>query len=167
MIIRLATQEDVLQIMALVKKVIPLMHSGGNFQWGDDYPTAEVFIRDISFNQLWVSELKNQVVGMAAITTEQDPEYADVGWNIHDKAIVTHRLAVDPECQGMGIARALMNQAEQVAITSGIKILRVDTNSENAATNALFPKLSYQFSGEISFPRRPGLRFYCYQKLLS
>ena len=166
MILRLATLEDVPQIMALIKNVIPLMHSGGNFQWGDDYPTSEVFIRDITFSQLWVSEFKNQVVGLAAITTEQDPEYSETGWNIEDKAIVTHRLAVDPDCQGMGIARALMNQAEQIATTSGIKILRIDTNSENAATNALFPKLGYQFSGEISFPRRLGLRFYCYQKLL-
>ena len=167
MIIRLATREDVAQIMALVNKVIPLMHRSGNFQWVDDYPTSEVFIRDISFSQLWVSELENQVVGLAAITTDQDPEYADVGWNIEDKAIVTHRLAVDPDCQGMGIAKALMNQAEQVAVASGINILRVDTNSENAATNALFPKLGYHFSGQISFPRRPKLSFYCYQKLLS
>lgn len=167
MTINLATLEDVPQIMALVKKVIPLMHKSGNFQWGDDYPTSKVFIRDVALNQLWISKLDHKVVGLAAITTDQDPEYADVGWNIADKAIVTHRLAVDPDCQGMGIAKALMSQADQVAAASGINILRVDTNSENAATNALFPKLGYQFSGEISFPRRPGLRFYCYQKLLS
>jgi len=66
----------------------------------------------------------------------------------------------------MGIAKALMKQAEQVAIKSGIRILRVDTNTENAATNALFPKLGYLFSGEIRFPRRPKRRFYCYQQLL-
>lgn len=166
MTISLATLDEVPEIMQLVKKVIPLMQSSGNFQWGDDYPTSEVFIRDVALNQLWVSKLEHKVVGLAAITSDQDPEYADVGWNIQDKAIVTHRLAVDPDCQGMGIAKALMKQAEQVAIKSGIKILRVDTNSENTATNVLFPKLGYQFSGEISFPRRPKLRFYGYQKLL-
>ncbi|KQR67260.1 GNAT family N-acetyltransferase [Pedobacter sp. Leaf176] len=166
MIIRLAKLEDVPQIMQLVRKVIPLMHNSGNFQWGNDYPGSEVFIRDISLYQLWLSELDNKITGLAAITTEQDPEYIDVGWNIEAEAIVTHRLAVDPDCQRMGIANALMSQAELIAKASGIKILRVDTNSENTATNRLFPKLGYQYSGEISFARRPGLRFYCYQKLL-
>ena len=166
MIIRLAQTEDIPQIMQLVSKVVPLMRAAGNFQWGDDYPNPEVFTKDIGINQLWVAELEDEVVGVSAITTDQDPEYADAGWNINDKAIVTHRLAVDPDRQGMGIAKALMVQAEAVAKAAGITILRVDTNSENKATQALFPKLGYQFSGEISLAKRPGLRFLCYEKLL-
>jgi len=166
MIIRLAGAADVKSIMQLVKKVVPLMRAAGNFQWGDDYPNPEVFLKDIEINQLWVCQIEDDIVGVSAITTDQDPEYADAGWNIKEKAIVTHRLAVDPDKQGLGIAKALMNQAEQVANTSGIKILRVDTNSQNLATRALFPKLGYQFSGEIGLAKRPGLRFYCYQKLL-
>jgi len=166
MTIRLAKKQDIPQIMQLVSKVVPLMQAAGNFQWGNDYPNPEVFTADITINQLWVAELEEQVVGVSAITTDQDPEYADAGWNINDKAIVTHRLAVDPDCQGMGIAKALMMQAEVVAKSSDITILRVDTNSENKATQALFPKLGYQFSGEISLAKRPGLRFFCYEKLL-
>ncbi|WP_316829644.1 GNAT family N-acetyltransferase [Pedobacter aquatilis] len=164
--IRLAVTEDIAEIMQLVKKVVPLMRASGNFQWGDDYPNPEVFAKDISINQLWIAEIDEKIVGISAITNDQDAEYADAGWDINEKAIVTHRLAVDPDCQGKGIAKALMNQAEIVAGNSGIKILRVDTNSENMATQALFPKLGYTFSGEIGLAKRPGLRFFCYQKLL-
>jgi len=142
------------------------MRAAGNFQWGDDYPNPEVFTRDIALNQLWVAEIDDHLVGVSAITTDQDPEYADAGWDINEKAIVTHRLAVDPDCQGMGIAKKLMLQAEIVAKAAGTNILRVDTNSENMATQALFPKLGYIFSGEISLPKRPGLRFLCYEKRL-
>lgn len=166
MTIRLAVTEDIPPIMQLVRKVVPLMRATGNFQWGDDYPNPEVFANDITIGQLWVAELENKIVGISAITTDQDPEYADAGWDTTEKAIVTHRLAVDPDCQGKGIAKALMNQAEQVAKDSDISILRVDTNSKNMATQALFPKLGYQFSGEIGLAKRPGLRFFCYQKLL-
>lgn len=166
MTIRLAVTADIPQIMQLVKKVVPLMRAVGNFQWGDDYPNPEVFAKDVAIGQLWVAVLKNQVVGVSAITNDQDEEYTDAGWDITEKAIVTHRLAVDPDCQGKGIAKALMQQAEVVAETTGIKILRVDTNSENKATQALFPKLGYTFSGEIGLAKRPGLRFFCYQKLL-
>ena len=152
--------------MHLVSKVVPIMRKSGNFQWGDDYPNPEVFSKDIAINQLWIAELESNVVGVSAITTDQDPEYADAGWDISEIAIVTHRLAVDPDCQGMGIARALMEQAEQVARDRGISILRVDTNSENMATRALFPKLGYEFSGEIGLAKRPGLKFFCYQKFI-
>lgn len=165
--LRLAVTEDIPFIMLLVRKVVPLMRAAGNFQWGDDYPNPEIFAKDIAIGQLWIAELEDKIVGISAITTDQDPEYADAGWDITEKAIVTHRLAVDPDCQGKGIARALMNQAEEVAKYSGISILRVDTNSKNMATQALFPKLGYQFSGEISLAKRPGLRFFCYEKLLS
>jgi len=164
--IRLARTEDVPAIMHLVRKVVPLMRATGNFQWGDDYPNPEVFEKDIAIGQLWVAELDGKIGGVSAITTDQDPEYADAGWDITEEAIVTHRLAVDPDLQGKGIAKALMQQAEIVANNRGIKILRVDTNTENKATNALFPKLGYDFSGEIGLAKRPGLRFFCYQKLL-
>lgn len=164
--IRLAQTEDIPKIMQLVSKVVPLMRAAGNFQWGDDYPNPEVFAQDISIGQLWVAVFEDEVVGVSAITTDQDPEYADAGWDINEKAVVTHRLAVDPDRQGIGIAKALMMQAETVAHAAGITTLRVDTNSENRATQTLFPKLGYQFSGEISLAKRPGLRFFCYEKLL-
>lgn len=164
--IRQATLKDMEGIMDMVAKVVPIMRASGNLQWGNDYPNPEVFGKDIELEQLWVAEVNETIAGVTAITTDQDAEYADAGWDITETAIVTHRLAVNPDFQGMGIAKQLMNQAETVANARGIKILRVDTNSENQATQALFPKLGYQFSGEISLPKRPGLRFYCYQKLL-
>jgi hypothetical protein len=42
----------------------------------------------------------------------------------------------------MGIAAALLAQAELEAIRRDIKLLRIDTNVANEATNRLFPKLT-------------------------
>jgi ribosomal protein S18 acetylase RimI-like enzyme len=164
--IRLAVTADIPQIMHLVSKVIPHMHNTGNFQWGNDYPNPDVFAKDIAMDQLWVADLEDLVVGVSAITTDQDPEYVDAGWDINENAIVTHRLAVDPDCQGKGIAKALMAQAEQVAKARNIAILRVDTNSENLATQSLLLKMGYEFSGEIGLAKRPGLKFLCFQKFI-
>jgi ribosomal protein S18 acetylase RimI-like enzyme len=164
MLIRLATNADVPAIMQMINKVVPLMRAAGNYQWGDDYPNPQVFNKDIALSQLWVADIDGAVAGVSAITTDQDPEYTDAGWDITEPAIVTHRIAVNPDYQGMGIAKALMQQAEVVAQDRGITILRVDTNSENQATQALFPKLGYTFSGEIGLAKRPGLKFFCYEK---
>jgi len=164
--IRLATLTDIHRIMQLVVEVVPVMRAAGNFQWDSTYPNAEVFENDIAQGQLWVADAEGDIAGVTAITTEQYPEYADAGLDINETAIVTHRLAVSTRHQGKGIAALLMQQAEQVAISRGIKTLRVDTNTTNAATQKLFPKLGYVFAGEMGLSFRPGLRFYCYEKRL-
>ena len=166
MIVRLANLEDVVAAMALVRRVVPLMRASGNLQWDDTYPNATVFERDIDKAQLWVVEIDEQIAGVAAITTDQAPEYARVGWDVAELAIVVHRIAVDPAFRGRGVAAALMMQAEEVARSRGISILRVDTNTQNEATQKLFPKLGYTLSGETEFGFRPGLRFLCYEKRL-
>ncbi len=166
MTIRHAILSDVHQIMQLISEVVPAMNAAGNFQWDSAYPNAGVFENDIALKQLWVAEIEGAIAGIAAITTEQEPEYADLGWDITEKAIVTHRLAVSEKFRGKGIAAALLLQAEKEAIKMGIKTLRIDTNTKNKATQNLFPKLGYQLAGEIGLRFRPGLRFYCYEKVV-
>ncbi|WP_295792826.1 GNAT family N-acetyltransferase [Mucilaginibacter sp.] len=166
MYIRLATLTDIPQIMLLIAEVVPLMNAAGNMQWDNTYPNPAVFEKDIALNQLWLAEIDGDIAGISAITTDQEPEYAEVGWDISETAIVTHRLAVSPRYQGKGVAMGLMQQAEQVAINKGINKLRVDTNTNNQATQKLFPKLGYQYAGEIGLGFRPGMRFLCYEKVL-
>lgn len=165
--VRSGKLDDIEAVMALVRRVVPLMRASGNLQWDSGYPNPAVFERDVALDQLWLAEIEGQIAGIAAITTDQEPEYANVGWDISEVAIVVHRLAVDPAFQGKGIAAALMQQAEVVAKSRGITILRVDTNSQNQATQKLFPKLGYLFAGETGLSFRPGLRFLCYEKRLS
>ena len=144
--VRQGTSQDIPAIMALVRRVVPLMRASGNLQWDDSYPNPAVFERDVELAQLWVAEIDGEIGGVAAITTDQEPEYANVGWDISEPAIVVHRVAVDPEFRGKGIAAALMVQAEKVARARGISVLRVDTNTQNQATQKLFPKLGYPHS---------------------
>ncbi|MEZ0608382.1 GNAT family N-acetyltransferase [Fibrella sp. WM1] len=165
--IRQATTADLPALMALLQRVVPLMQAAGNFQWDDTYPNETVFRNDIAKKQLWVAELDGQLVGVSAITTDQDAEYAQVGWDITEPAIVTHRLAVDPASQGRGVGKALLKQADEVARQRGIAILRIDTNTQNQVTQRLFPALGYVYAGEIGLNFRPGLRFFCYEKRLS
>ncbi|WP_461451112.1 GNAT family N-acetyltransferase [Mucilaginibacter sp.] len=166
MLIRLATLEDIEPVMELVAGVVPVMQASGNFQWDHTYPNAEVFKKDVELSQLWVAEIDGEIGGVTAITTDQNTEYATIGWDINETAIVTHRLAVSVNHRRMGIAENLLKQAELVAKYRGINILRIDTNSNNKATRILFPKLGYEFAGEITLSFRPNLRFYCYEKLI-
>jgi GNAT superfamily N-acetyltransferase len=167
MLVRLGQVEDVAAVMALVCRAVPLMRASGNLQWDVDYPNAAVFKRDAGLDQMWLAEDGGRIAGVAAITTDQEPEYAEVGWDLSETAVVVHRLVVDPAYQGQGVATALMLHAEAVARIRGIAVLRVDTNTQNEATKRLFPKLGYAFAGEIGLGFRPGLRFRCYEKRLA
>ncbi len=166
MFTRLASFDDIPQIMQLIHDVVPAMIAAGNFQWDNTYPNAEVFEQDIILAQLWVAEIDDTIAGISAITTDQYPEYAEAGLDIDQVAIVTHRLAVSPHYRGRGVAEALLLQAETVAKKRHINILRVDTNSENQATQRLFPKIGYRYTGEMGLSFRPGMRFFCYEKVI-
>jgi ribosomal protein S18 acetylase RimI-like enzyme len=165
--IRLATQDDLPGLMALVRRVVPLMLAAGNRQWDEGYPNRSVFERDIALEQLWVAEAEDGIAGVAALTIDQEPEYAQANWDMSAKALVVHRLAVDPAFRGAGVASALMQKAEEVAVEREFAVVRVDTNTENAATQRLFPKLGYRPAGEIGLGMRPGLRFFCYEKTIA
>ncbi len=164
--IRRATLADLPAVLALVQAVVPLMNAAGNMQWTSEYPNEAAFRRDIERQHLWVAERLGALDGIAALTQDQDPEYADADWDATEPALVVHRLAVAPAAQGRGVAGTLLAQAEHEARALGLRTLRVDTNSENAATQRLFPKLGYRFAGEIKLAFRPGLRFFCYEKRL-
>jgi hypothetical protein len=59
--IRLATQYDLPALMALVRRVVPLMLATGNRQWDEGYPNESVFERDIALRQLWVAEAEDSI----------------------------------------------------------------------------------------------------------
>jgi ribosomal protein S18 acetylase RimI-like enzyme len=164
---RLANKDDLSSLMMIVRRVVPLMHTQGNFQWDDSYPNETVFLEDIERMHLWVAEIDGTVAAVVALTTDPEPDYIQADWDITQPALVVHRLAVDPLFHGAGLARALLLKAEEVAIVQNLFIIRADTNTENQATQRLFPSLGYRFAGEISLQSRPGRRFLCYEKPLA
>lgn len=152
---RQAVVEDLPQILDIVKVVVPMMHAANNFQWNEEYPNEEVFRNDISLGQLWVAVDGQEILGVGALTTEQDECYAMAGWDIKEMAMVPHRIAVRPAHQGKGIASSFMRKAYELATERGYKSVRVDTNKMNQNMQKLFKKLGYTFCGEIPLSRKP------------
>jgi ribosomal protein S18 acetylase RimI-like enzyme len=165
--IRLAMQEDVAAVIELLRRIVPSMRATGNLQWDENYPTAAVFEHDVEQRQLWVAEIDGALAGMIAVTTDPEPEYGHAGWNVEEAGVMVHRLAVDPTFRGAGMAAALMQKAEEVAVERGFPAVRTDTSAENEAAQRLFLKLGYVKTGEIGLSFRPGLRVICYEKHLN
>lgn len=164
--IRLAVREDVGAVLELLRRIVPSMRAAGNLQWDESYPCAAVFEHDVEQKQLWVAETEGVFAGMVAITTGREPDYGHAGWDVEEDGVMVHRLAVDPEFRGAGLAAALMRKAEEVAAERGLPVVRTDTSIENQAAQRLFLKLGYRKTGEIRLSFRPGLRVLCYEKRL-
>ena len=163
--VRKAAETDIPAIMKIVSDTVRIMASEGNDQWNDGYPLAQDFLADIGKGELFVEEQAGTVRGFACVNREEPAEYRPVPWSRQGSATVVHRLAVDAEYRGRGVASILMRFAEETAAANGTGYLRSDTCSKNPRMNGLFEKLGYRRAGDINFKGRRE-RFHCYEKVL-
>jgi ribosomal protein S18 acetylase RimI-like enzyme len=163
--IRIAKEEQLEEILTLLAKVVKDMNSKGFFQWGEDYPTKEMFDKHIADQGLRIMVDNNVIIGFVLITEEQDKEYADVDWlDKEGKSIVIHRLAIKPEKQGKGLANRLMDYAENYAKENGFNSIRLDTYSDNKRARAFYENRGYKYRGITHFKQREK-EYYCFEKI--
>ena len=94
-------------------------------------PVADGIVDDISTHLVWVAELHGKVVaGLIA---------GHVGQALH-----IMNLAVHPDGQGRGIAKALLDLAETVAAVQGVKELRLATHQDMPENVALYCHLGWE-----------------------
>lgn len=92
-------------------------------------PIADLDNPDMRFR---VARLGGALVGMGALRI--DP----AGWG-EIKAVFT-----DPDARGKGVARALMQALEAVAIAEGVGTLRLETGNLHRDALAFYPRLGWR-----------------------
>lgn len=163
MAIRPGKTEDIKTIMEIIKEAVKDMDSKGIYQWDEIYPCEEVITQDIRDNNLYVlcSE-EGKVQAIIVLSEFYDKEYEDLTWEYNEgKHLIIHRLCVNPKCQGMGIARKLIDFAENFAAEHNYSSIRLDAFIENKRACGMYDKLGYVKRGIVKF--RKGY-FYCYEK---
>lgn len=163
--IRIAIISDLDQIMQIVEDSKLDMHSYGNFQWNEDYPKAEDFIKDINNRSLFVYDLEGIVAGFICVNKEEPEEYKNTNWSLAKEAYIIHRLAVNNNFLGQGVGHELIDYANAICIKDNISYIKTDTNTLNIKAQGLLKKCGYTFVGDISLSGHIGL-FYCYEKVL-
>ncbi|MBX9972647.1 GNAT family N-acetyltransferase [Cytobacillus firmus] len=162
--IRKGTRDDLKKIMDIVKQTVNIMESEGNDQWNRTYPQDHDFLADVEAGNLYTAIYDGKVAGSITVDQTQAKEYINASWRKGEPCFVFHRLAVDPEIRGEGIASKLIIFAEEHAISKGILYMRTDTYSLNKKAQSLFEKNGYVNTGTIYMDRDNP--FYCYDKLL-
>jgi ribosomal protein S18 acetylase RimI-like enzyme len=165
LLLRQARREDLADVETLLRDCKAQMQVEGVDQWDDVYPTNAKLTADVGAGNLYVAtDADGGVVGAVTINDQQDPEYADVAWNLRPSRIgVVHRLMVHPRAQGRGKGEAIMRLAEDRARVLGFEALRLDAFVSNPRSLRLYRRLGYTEVGGVTF--RKGA-FRCFEKSL-
>jgi ribosomal protein S18 acetylase RimI-like enzyme len=161
MTIRPARSEELEEVLALVKTAIQHLENQGIHQWDDIYPDRHTLLADLENGHTHLMVMHDHIVGMIAINEDQSPEYSTADWKYPGRALVVHRLTIDPFHERQGLASQLMRFAEGLAAAGRYDTIRLDAFIKNPGAVALYEHLGYRKAGTVPF--RKGA-FYCYEK---
>jgi ribosomal protein S18 acetylase RimI-like enzyme len=165
--IELATQNQLDRVKEIAEACAKNMIENNIFQWNDKYPSREIFKEDIKNKSLYVSKINQEVVGCIMFSFRKDDVYKTVNWITEDEYnLYIHRLAVDPIFQKRGIARKMMDFAEDFAKSNNYISVRLDTFSQNPRNNKFYKSRGYNKLDDVYFPRQSEFPFHCYEKLV-
>lgn len=166
--IKTGKPEEIDTIIALTKSCGKHLRDNGIDQWDENYPDRESIQRDLETETLFTYRIADEIVGIVVLNEMQDEEYAEINWSTaeSDKNLVVHRLAVSPNHQGKGIARALMDFAENYAREMGYDAIRLDTFSQNPRNQRFYMNRGYTDLGPVYLKYKKEHPYFCYELLL-
>jgi len=148
-------------VAQLFREAIAAMQRQGIDQWDDRYPTRKHLESDREEGTLWLAEDQGRL--MASVTLNECPavEYDGILWRKTGRSLYVHRLCVDPDRQGQGLAKTIMLWVERFAQEQGYHVIRLDTFAGNPRALRLYEGLGYEYVADMT--SRKGV-FPCFEK---
>tara|TARA_R110002072_G_scaffold266303_3_gene425215 strand:- start:2274 stop:2777 length:504 start_codon:yes stop_codon:yes gene_type:complete len=156
------------EIITLTKACGSYMRENGIDQWDENYPDRDRILVDLESKTLFAYRENSTIIGIVVLNENQDEEYAEINWSTNDdnRNIVLHRLAVHPNQQGKGIAREIMDFAEQFAKEQNYDSIRLDTFSQNQRSQKFYTNRGYTDLGPIYLKYKKDHPYFCYELIL-
>lgn len=161
---RRATEADIQKIMVIMDSARAFQRSLGFNQWEDGYPDTDVIKHDISTRDAYVFCDDRTIVGYAFLPVGDDSyDWLTGVWKYPGEYGVIHRLAISPTMRGQGLSAKIFSLIETNFMGRGIKIIRVDTGTENTIMQRIMASNNYECRGTRNFSWGERL---AYEKLL-
>ena len=166
MVIRLASENDLEQVIGNLRSANQKLLGEGIYQWDDTYPTRELLESDIHNKTMFVAFEHDRVIASVSVDTKEPAVYSSISWNPEtSNPLMIHRLCVTPEKQGQGVGRKMLDFTEIYGAEQGHDCARVDVHTANVVALATYEHRGFKRLGEVFFPRRT-MPFICMEKLL-
>lgn len=111
------------------------------------YPAWEDAEAAIQAGTLYLAvDASGRLAGSVNLSHQCEPGYETIAWQIDascNELLVVHTLAVHPAFARRGVGRALMEFAEQLGRSRGIKALRLDVTDGNDPAIRLYERCGF------------------------
>ncbi len=142
--------DAVIEIVDAAKEYLRLQ---GIPQWQDGYPNRESFYKDIEREISYVLEENGKILGTIAIDLEGDRNYNWIyegNWLSEKQPYAAiHRVAVDAERKGSGLAGKMIEEAVKLCLEKGIFSIKNDTHRLNQSMQRMLVKNGFVRCGII------------------
>ncbi|MFU0842561.1 MAG: Acetyltransferase, GNAT family [Burkholderia sp.] len=150
--IRKAVPADIPAIADTYKRLLTYeLQHGTRSNWKlNVYPTAEVPEKAVPAGTMYVLTDDGKICASMILNHEQAPEYAGIHWNCGadpEKVLVIHTLCIPPDKAGHGYGSAMVRFAEDFAVRTGCKCIRIDTWAHNEPAQHLYEKFGFKTVG--------------------
>jgi len=150
--LRKSSKSDVENIMKIIHQAQDYFKKNGIDQWQNNYPSEDTILHDINNKISYVLIKDDKIVGTAAISFDKESTYDiiyDGNWISNDKYAVIHRIAIDNEHKGLGLASIILKNVEDMCINKNIKSIKIDTHEQNLSMQKLLKKSGFKYCGVI------------------
>ena len=167
MILRPTKIEDISRVIDIINQAKTYFKNNDIDQWQDGYPNEETIEKDIENNELFKEGLLKEsremefenmnilvedgvILGTCMVTIHGEPAYNRIEgkWILNCPYICVHRIAVDNEYKGKGLASTILDQV--VAMYPDYHSVRMDTHHDNLSMQSFLTKYGFKYCGEIT-----------------
>ncbi|MGL4656285.1 MAG: GNAT family N-acetyltransferase [Sarcina sp.] len=144
--------KDVERIMGIIRQAQAYLKSQGIDQWQNGYPNSQAIENDIKNDISYVLEEEGKIVATTAISFDGEPTYDkiyDGKWLSDYDFAVIHRIAVDNDYKGHGLAGKLIKETKNLCKERNVRSIRIDTHRENISMQNSIEKNGFEYCGII------------------
>lgn len=156
---RLATENDIEDIMLIMRQARNYLKKHRVDQWQGDYPTQEVFAEAVAEGECYAVTYGERLAGFFCLTDKPESDYdnlTDGKWHGEGKYCKLHRMAVEAQFRSTGISDMILGFAEETAKSRGAEYMRTHTHRKNKATQKLLKRKGYAYRGNVLVSIEPG-----------
>ena len=163
---RKAELSEIAPIWAILQQAIQRRKEDGSNQWQDGYPNPEVVQKDIEKGEGFVLVAGETIIGYSALLINDEPAYGNIEgkWLTNTDFVVMHRVAISENYLGKGLAKLMIKNIEDFALSNTIFSVKADTNFDNLPMIKIFESQGYAYCGEVYFRGSPRK---AYEKVLT
>jgi ribosomal protein S18 acetylase RimI-like enzyme len=161
-----AKPTDLVEILYLLKVCTRDMNSKGLRHWSSSFPAAEQVDGDLHDGHIYLVKDRGVCKGMVILNSAEPEDYRQMNLSSNNsKPLFVYCMAVHPTWQGKGIARMMIDYAQEMAKKNGFTCIRLDIYKTSEEARQLCEKLSFKEIGsfQANFQRIP---YVCYEKQL-